>query len=165
MTDRITLAKIAGPHGIKGLIKVFPFGEDVCLLESLDVYTEDGAPIKITLKNALGKFILAEADTIKTREDAKAAKGIELQVDKNALPDIEEDDSFYYHDLVGLKARNENGDEIGTVISIDNYGAGDLLEIRENSGDKYLLPFTDDYAPNVNIAEGYITIRPMEEMV
>lgn len=165
MADRITLAKIAGPHGIKGLIKVFPFGEDVRLLESLDVYTEDGVPIKITLKNNLGKFILAEADTIKTREDAEAAKGLELQVDKGALPEIDEDDSFYYHDLVGLKARNENGDEIGTVISVDNYGAGDLLEIREKSGEKYLLPFIDNYVPDVNIKDGYVTIRPMEEMV
>ncbi|MFP4312759.1 MAG: ribosome maturation factor RimM, partial [Alphaproteobacteria bacterium] len=127
---RITLAKIAGAHGVKGLIKIFPFGEDISLLERCPVFTKDGTPIQITLKNPSGKFILAEADLISTREQAIAAKGTELQINRDDLPEIEEDNAYYYEDLIGLKAIGEDGAEIGTVITVDNYGAGDLLEIR-----------------------------------
>lgn len=161
---RITLARIAGPHGVRGLIKILPFGEDVSLLETCDVFTGENKPIKITLKNAAGKFILAEADIIKTREDAEKAKGIELQIDQSALPVIEEDGTYYYHDLIGLKAIGEDGEEIGKVIAVDNYGAGDLLEIRKTTGEKFLLPFTDDYVPDVNLEQKTLTIIPMEEI-
>lgn len=161
---RITLARIAGAHGVKGIIKIHPFGEDITLLETCDVYTDKGTPVKITLKNASGKFILAEADIISTREEAESAKGTELQIDQSALPEIDEDGTYYYHDLIGLKAIGEDGAEIGTVIAVDNYGAGDLLEIRKKSGEKFLLPFTDDYAPKVDIENKQITIIPMEEI-
>ena len=162
-TQRIPLAKIASPHGVKGLVKIFPFGEDIELLESMDVYADD-TPVKITLKNALGKFILAEIDIVQSREDAEKWSGTELCVDQDALPAIDEDDTYYYHDLIGLKATDETGQEIGSVIAVDNYGAGDLLEIRKNSGEKFLLPFTDDHVPAVDIKAGTVIIIPMEEL-
>lgn len=163
MTKRTTLAKIASPHGVKGLVKIYPFGEDIELLESMDVYAND-TPVKISLKNALGKFILAEIDIIKTREDAEKWSGTELHVDQDALPTIEEDDTYYYHDLIGLKAVGENGEEIGSVIAVDNFGAGDLLEIRKNNGEKFLLPFTNDYVPDVDMAKGCVTVIELEEI-
>ena len=160
---RLPLAKIASPHGVKGLIKIFPYGEDIELLETLEVYAGD-KPVKITLKNALGKFILAEIDVIQTREDAEKWSGTELFVDQDALPAIEEDDTFYYHDLIGLKALNEDGEEIGAVIAVDNFGAGDLLEIRKTTGEKFLLPFTNDSVPAVDLDKGCVTIIEMEEL-
>lgn len=161
---RITIAKIAGAHGVKGLAKIYPFGEDITLLETCEAFTDDGKPVKIKLKTTSGKFILAEIDIITTREEAESLKGTELQIYQSALPDIDEDDTYYYHDLVGLKAIGEDGEEIGSVISVDNYGAGDLLEIRTLAGDKYLLPFTNDYVPNVDINNKQVTIIPMEEI-
>lgn len=165
MTDRIILAKIADVHGIKGLVKIFPFGEDITLLETVNpVYAEE-KPVKINLKNPLGKFILAEIEGIHTREDAEKLKGQELSIDKDALPALDhEEDGYYHHDLIGLKALNKAGEEIGSVIAVDNYGAGDLLEIRKTSGEKFLLPFTDDYVPDVNLAKGTVTVIEMEEI-
>lgn len=164
MTQRITLAKIAAPHGVKGLVKILPFGEDVYLLEDIAVFAGD-TPVKITLKNPLGKFILAEIDVIKTREDAEKMSGRELQVDKDALPALDHaEDGYYYHDLIGLKALDADGQPVGTVIAVDNYGAGDLLEIRRNSGEKFLLPFTDDYVPVVDLKAGEVRIIEMEEL-
>lgn len=160
---RITLAKIAGAHGVKGLIKIFPLGDDITLIESLDVFTSDGAPIKITLKNQLGKFILAEADIIQTREEAIAAKGTELQVNQSALPQIEDEDEFYYHDLVGLKVLNADNAEIGKVITVDNFGAGDLLEISLKDGKIFLLPFNDDTV--TDIGKTTLTIHNFETYI
>jgi len=163
MTKRLPLAKIASPHGVKGLVKIFPYGEDVELLETLEIYAGD-KPVKITLKNALGKFILAEIDIIQSCEDAEKWSGTELCVDQDALPEIEDDDTFYYHDLIGLKALNEDGEEIGVVIAVDNFGAGDLLEICKNTGEKFLLPFTNEYVPHVDMDKGCVTIIEMEEL-
>ena len=86
MTNRVILAKIADVHGIKGLVKIFPYGEDITLLESIESVYAQNTPIKITLKNALGKFILAEIEGVQSREDAEKYKGQELSVDKDALP-------------------------------------------------------------------------------
>lgn len=165
MTNRVILAKIADVHGIKGLVKIFPYGEDITLLESIESVYAQNTPVKITLKNALGKFILAEIEGVQSREDAEKYKGQELSVDKDALPALNpEEDGYYHHDLIGLKAINEAGEEIGSVVAVDNYGAGDLLEIRKNSGEKFLLPFTDDYVPAVDLDKGSVTIVEMTEI-
>lgn len=165
MTERIVLAKIADVHGIKGLVKIFPYGEDISLLESIEPLYAENKAVKITLKNALGKFILAEIEGVSTREDAEKLKGHELSVDKDALPELDhEEDGYYHHDLIGLKALNEAGEEIGTVIAVDNYGAGDLLEIRKSTGEKFLLPFTDEYVPVVDLENGHVTIIEMAEI-
>lgn len=160
---RVTLAKIAGPHGIKGLVKIYPLGEDIGLLEQLSVNAGE-TPVKITLKNQLGKFILAEIDIIKTREDAEKMSGVELSVERDALPEIEDDGQFYHHELVGLKAVNTEGEVIGEICAVENFGAGDLLEIRPLHGEKYLIPFTDDFVPDVDIDLGHVVIIPMEMM-
>lgn len=165
MTERIVLATIADVHGIKGLVKIFPYGEDISLLESIEPLYAENKAVKITLKNALGKFILAEIEGVSTREDAEKLKGHELSVDKAALPALDHDeDGYYHHDLIGLKALNQQGEEVGTVIAVDNYGAGDLLEIRKSAGEKFLLPFTDDYVPNVNLDAGFVTIIELNEI-
>lgn len=165
MTERIILAKIADVHGIKGLVKIYAYGEDITLLETVSPVYAHETPVKVHLKNQLGKFILAEIEGITTREDAEKLKGYDLSIEQNALPALDnEEDGYYHHDLIGLKALNLEGAEIGSVIAVDNYGAGDLLEIRKLSGEKFLLPFTDEYAPEINLEAGTITIIEMEEI-
>lgn len=160
---RIVLAKIAGPHGIKGLVKIFPFGEDISLLETLPVFAGE-QPVKITMKSLNGKFILSEIDIVKTREDAEKLSGTELWVNREDLPEIEEDGVYYYHDLIGLMAKSESGEEIGKVIGVDNYGAGDLLDIRRKNGQTFLHPYTDELVKDVDLEAGTITITELIEI-
>jgi 16S rRNA processing protein RimM len=164
-SKRVCLGRIAAPHGIKGLVKILAFGEDPYLIEDLGpCYTsEDGEEtLAITLKNSLGKYILAEAEGSVTRNDSEALKGTDLYVDKDALPPIEDEGSFYFNDLIGLRALNAKGKEAGVVIAVHNFGAGDLLEVRPPSGDTYLLPFTDENVPEVDIDGGFVTVVPLE---
>ncbi|MFN3700357.1 MAG: ribosome maturation factor RimM [Alphaproteobacteria bacterium] len=158
MTERIVLAKIADAHGIKGLVKIFPFGEDISLLESVDTIYGGDQPIKFTLKNPLGKFILAEIEGVHTRDQAEALKGLELSIDKSALPAIADEDTFYIHDLIGMRVLNTAGQDIGKVNNVENFGASDLLEILSPSGEKTLIPFTDDFVEALDHEAGTLTI-------
>lgn len=156
---RICLGKIAGAHGIKGLVKIFPYGDDVSLIETLSpLYTGESSTdtLEITLKNPQGKFILAEIKGITDRTDAENIKNTELWVDRDKLP-VPDEGEFYYEDLIGLNATDLSGETVGTIKAVHNYGAGDLLEITIN-GDDILIPFTDDYVPDIILPEGKVII-------
>ena len=135
--NRVCLGKIAAPHGVKGLVKILAYGEDPYLIEAVQEHN-------ITLKNKMGKYILAEVENCHSREDAEKLKGTELYLNKDALPPIDDEDTFYYADLIGLSCCNEKGEDEGRVLAVHNFGAGDMLEVQPPGGDSYLLPFSND---------------------
>ncbi len=156
---RVCLGKIAQAHGIKGLVKLFPYGQDPALLEGELFTGEDSEEtLTITLKNPLGKFILAEIEGCNDRNKAEALKGTEIWVSRETLPEPEEGE-FYIEDLIGLMAIDENGTAIGTITAVENYGAGDLLEIKPLSSQSFLLPLTDDTVTEIG---DQVTIRNFE---
>jgi 16S rRNA processing protein RimM len=104
----------------------------------------------------MGKFILAEIEGVSDRDAAEALRNTELFIARDKLPEIKDADTFYYEDLLGLKAVDEDGSEIGKITAIENFGAGELLEIRLTSGQDVLVPFTGEYVPEVNET---VTIR------
>ena len=92
----------------------------------------------------------------------EALRGLELFVPRDALPPPDEDE-FYFADLVGLRAVTAAGDELGRVKSVQNFGAGDLLEIAPETGPTWWLPFTREAVPEVRIADGLVVaVRPEE---
>ena len=93
---------------------------------------------------------------------AEKIKGLELYVSRDALPDPNEEE-FYYSDLIGLDVEDEGGKMIGQVKMMDNYGAGEVMEVTLSSGEALLLPFTRKVVPVVDVAAGKIQIvRPTE---
>ncbi|MCD8520174.1 MAG: ribosome maturation factor RimM [Alphaproteobacteria bacterium] len=160
---RICLGKITGAHGIKGLVKIMPFGEDPYLIDDLSpVFTaaEGDKTLAVTLKNPQGSHFLAEVEGVTDRTGAENLKGTEIYVPRDALPDIEEDGAYYIEDLIGMIARDEAGQDVGTVLGVHNFGAGDLLEIRLSSGESFMMPFTDDTVGDI---QDYIPIRNYED--
>ncbi len=164
---RVCLGVIATAHGVKGLVRIKCEADDPHMLDGPLYTTESGAEtVTLTLKNSLGsgggKYWLAAVDGVTDRDAALALRGTRLWIDRAALPALEDENEFYIEDLIGLKAVNEqNGDE-GTVIAVENFGAGDLLEIRPPQGDSYYLPFTKENVPGIDITAAQITIVPPE---
>lgn len=153
---RICIGRFASAHGVKGLVKILPYGEDLSLLEQVEGY-------KITLKNPQGKFMLAQVEGVNDRDAAEALRGIELFITRDKLPEIEDDGSYYYEDLIGLTALDEHEEEIGKVIAVHNFGAGDLLEIQPTGGTSYMIIFNDENVPEVRLDKGEVlTLRPEE---
>ncbi|PCI56907.1 MAG: 16S rRNA processing protein RimM [Alphaproteobacteria bacterium] len=159
-TDRrICIGKISSSHGVRGLVKIIPFCEDTSLLNGTLFTDKTGNDtLDITLKNSLGKSILAHIDGVTTPEQAKLLK-CSLFVPRETLPEIKDDDEFYIEDLANLNVIKPDGEQIGTVITVQNYGAGDLLEIKPKSGASFFVPFQDEYIRDINLDEKYVTVE------
>jgi len=107
----------------------------------------------------MGKYWLAGVDGISDRDAAMELRGTKLWIDRDTLPALEDEEEFYIQDLVGLDVITENGTKAGSIITVENFGAGDLLEIRPLSGDTYYLPFTKKNVPDINIKDRQVVIR------
>lgn len=166
MKQRVCIGKIASAHGVKGLVKLLPYCDDVSLLDGKVFTDETGTDtLEITLKNALGKYVLAQVKGIDTREDAEKLKSL-LYIPREDLPKIDNDDEFYIEDLVGLSAQTPDGTPLGRIKAVDNFGAGDLLEIAPlGGGQSYYVPFHDDFVSNIDLATKNITITNHDQFI
>lgn len=165
MTKRILVGKIATAHGIKGFVKLDVYAENEDLLNG-KIYTAENGNDALTLsfKNRIGKQIVAAVDGVADRNDAEKLRGTPLYVDRDALPDTD-DGEYYYEDLIGMKVIDETGGAIGTVLAVDNFGAGDLLDIRKDgSAESFYLLFIDDNILNVDVDARVITAQLPEEI-
>lgn len=161
--NKLLMGRIGAAHGIKGEVRIQSFTEDPLALASYGPLSTNkpGLMIRILAARTTTNVLVARLEGINDRNAAEKLNGIELYVDRALLPDTEDDDDFYHADLIGLKARLADGSEIGEVMAVPNFGAGDLLEIRDpRSGDTYLYPFSKAVVPEVRVAEGYLLIDP-----
>lgn len=166
MADRLLqIGRVAGAFGVRGEVRITTFAEDpMALARYRDLLRKDGAPA-LTILNARPTKggIIARAKEVETKEQADALRGLELFISRDVLPPPDEDE-FYFDDLIGLAVESPEGAAIGTVKAVQNFGAGDLLEIDPaEGGPTWWLPFTKEAVPEVKIAEGkLVAIRPEE---
>ena len=166
---RVCLGAFAGAHGVRGEAKLRAFTaipEDIASYGPLE--TEDGAcvfTVKLVREAKPGVLIVRSAD-IKSREDALALSGTRLYVDRDRLPEPDEDE-FYYDDLVGLRVEGLDGEPLGRVKAVVDFGAGDLLEIIDipDVNGARLLPFTKEIAPVVDVPGGRIVLAPPADWI
>jgi len=165
VTDRLILVgRVAGAFGVRGEIRITAYTDDP---EALARYRElkraDGSPALTLIGGRAQKgALITRATEVATREDAEALRGLELFVPRSALPPPEEDE-YYLADLIGLAAVTPDGAPLGRIKSVQNFGAGDLLEIAPETGPSWWLPFTRDAVPEVRIADGVVVaVRPEE---
>ncbi len=160
---RLLMGKIGAAHGIKGEVKVTSYTEDPLGLAEYGPLSTNrpGLRIEIASLRPIGSGLVARLKGVADRTAAERLNGVELYVDRDKLPQIEGDDDFYQADLIGLEARLSSGTVIGRVTAVPNYGAGDLVEVRDpTSGDTFLYPFTRAAVPEVHVKQGYLVIDP-----
>ena len=121
--------------------------------------TEDGKRrVELKIVRVTAKGIVARIAGIDDRNGVEALKGLALYVERSRLPAAAEGE-FYRTDLIGLRAVDPDGRALGSVVGVDNYGAGDILELRlESTRETELVPFADAYVPAVDLDAGTITI-------
>jgi len=164
MTDnsnRILLGQIGAAHGIKGEVRIAAHTADPMAIGSYGPLHTDrpGLTITISKLRVQKTVVVAQLKGIADRNAAEQLNGVSLFVDRSKLPEPDDEDDFYHADLLGLDARLESGVSIGTVSALPNFGAGDLIEIRDGqSGDTFLFPFTKAVVPHIHVADGYLTI-------
>ena len=158
--DRILLGRIAGAHGIRGEVIIHAFTEPA---ENVAAYgplsDEAGARVfEIQSARATAKGVVARLAGVTDRTTAEALKGIDLYVERDRLPAAAEGE-YYHADLIGLAAVDGDGKRVGEIVAVQNYGAGDLLEIRlAGVLQTELVPFTDAYVPVVDVAARRVVV-------
>jgi 16S rRNA processing protein RimM len=158
---RILLGRIVAAHGIRGEVVIDSHtGDPRDIAAYGPLWTEDGAKqldIKFVRSTPKGG-VIARVAGVADRNAAEALRGTTLYALRDALPETA-DGEFYYADLAGLRAENESGERVGTVVAVQNYGAGDLLEVRLNGqAVTDLVPFTDAYVPVVDVVGGRVVV-------
>lgn len=160
------MGRIGAAHGIKGEVRIQSFTEDPLALASYGplATSKPGLTVEILAARLAGTVLVCRLKGISDRTAAEKLNGVELFVDRDKLPPADDPDDFYHADLVGLEARLTDGRVLGTVTAVPNFGAGDLIEVRDpRSGDTYLYPFTRAAVPHIHIADGYLVIEPPTE--
>lgn len=164
--DWVCVAVVAGAHGLRGAFKLRCFTErpeDVAAYGP--VFDRDGNRLfELEVIGPASGGVLARADRIQDRNAADALRGTELFVPRSALPDLPTDE-FYYTDLQGMEALQPDGSRLGIVQSVDNFGAGDVLEVLADDGRRLTLPFTRETVPSIDLVRGRLVVEIPEELV
>ncbi|MEO1920539.1 MAG: ribosome maturation factor RimM [Sphingomonadaceae bacterium] len=149
MSDKpVTLAAITGAHGVAGEVRLKLFGEGWEQLRSHPSFNDGALKLaKVRSDNKGGA--IARFEGVSNRNEAEALRGTALTVPRDALPPLEEGE-YYHADLIGLPVVTEQGEAIGTVADVMNYGATDLVEIERADGRKFMVPLTEQAVPEWN---------------
>jgi 16S rRNA processing protein RimM len=157
----IVMGVITAAHGVRGEVKLKSFTavpEDIFSYGPLLLNDGPDELEILSIRPARGQFI-ARLKGVDDRSAAEKLKGVQLKLPRAALPEPEEEDEFYYSDLAGLAVEDESGAHIGQIAAVQNFGAGDLLEIRPPHGQSFFIPFTRRDVPRVDIAAGKVIVN------
>ena len=137
---RIALAAVAGAHGVKGEVRLKLFTRSIDSLKRHEKPYVGGTKRRLLAIRESGKTIIAGIEGISDRSAAEALRGELVEVERSDLPPLGEGE-YYHADLIGLPALDREGKPVGSVVAVENYGAGDLLEIEDLAGKRSLIPF------------------------
>ena len=153
---RVALAAVAGAHGIKGEVRLKLFSDSVDSLARHPRLFVAGREMAVQSIKGTPKAAIARFAGIADRSAAEALRGSLVEVDRAALPPLEEGE-FYHADVIGLPCVDQADEPVGTVAAVENFGAGDLLEIEKPDGKRSLIPFR---APMAVLEEDRLVVDP-----
>jgi 16S rRNA processing protein RimM len=161
MKNPVQMAVIGAPHGIKGELRVKTFtGDPAAIGDYGPLFDETGRRFTVQSVRPAGTVVVVRFREVADRSAAEALTGTALFLDRSALPDPQDDDEFYHADLVGLTVQDAEGQRLGEVVQVQNFGGGDLLEIRLPTGRDVLIPFSRAAVPRVALSAGFVVVDP-----
>ena len=157
----IFVAQVGAAHGVKGEVKITTFTADpMAMADYKTLLRQDGSPaLAIASARPTKGGIVARLKGVADRNAAEALRGLKLYISRDSLPEPEEDE-FYLADLIGLAVETAAGELLGKVKTVQDFGAGDLLEIQPKAGASWWLPFTREAVPEVRLAQGKLIAAP-----
>jgi len=154
VSERICIAQIGGAHGMRGEVKLKSFTADPMAVKDYGLLEREdgGASLEIETVRPAKTHLVARFRGVSDRDAAERLTNLKLFVPRERLPPPSADE-FYHADLIGLSAMTANGTEVGTIIAVHDFGAGDILELRPPAGGTtIMLPFNEACVPGVDIA-------------
>jgi 16S rRNA processing protein RimM len=166
VVERICVARIGAPHGVKGEVKLWSFTADPAAVADYGpLESQDGTlRFEIETLRPAKDHLVARLSGVRDRDAAQRLTNVDLYVPRERLP-APAPEEFYHADLIGLRAEGRDGTALATVVGIHDFGAGDLLELRAaGASSTVLMPFTAETVPVVDIAGGRVVIDPPQDL-
>lgn len=135
----VTLAAIVGAHGVAGELRLKLFGEGPESLKQYKTMSAGGRTLTLKSIRPGPNGAVARFAEVADRSAAEALRGVALTVPRSALPPLGEGE-YYHCDLIGLPCVSDAGDPVGAVVAVENFGAGDILEIEKTNGKRFMVP-------------------------
>ncbi|MCF2514088.1 ribosome maturation factor RimM [Sphingomonas sp. G124] len=142
---RVALAAVAGAHGVKGELRLKLFADSADSLARHSHLYVGGRELILRDVKGGGKTAIARFEGVSDRSAAEALRGQLVEIDRDKLPPLEEGE-YYHADLIGLSCVDDSGNPLGKVVAVENFGAGDLLEVERSNGQRSLIPFREPIA-------------------
>jgi 16S rRNA processing protein RimM len=163
MAKRILVAEIGAAHGIRGEVRLWSFTQDPMAVKDYPLTSEDGTQrFVIESLRPAKDFLVARLAGIADRTAAERLRHTRLYVARERFPEPEAD-QYFHADLIGLAAVAADGRDLGTVVAVHDFGAGDLLEIKPAAGASMMLPFTLTVVPEVDLLGRRLIVDPPQE--
>lgn len=150
----VTLAVITGAHGVTGEVRLKLFGEGVGALKRYRAFNDSALTLEKLKDDGKGGAIARFAE-VADRTAAEKLRGTALAVPRSALPPLAEGE-YYHADLIGLPAVSTTGEALGACIAVENYGAGDVLEIERPNGKRFMVPMREEAVPEWSDLRGLV---------
>lgn len=167
--SRLCVGRFAGAQGVRGLVRLQSFTADPKdIMRYRPLFDEQGRELRLASggqapKGAKGDVLVLKVEGVADRDAAQALNGLRVYVDRASLPQLEDEEDFYHADLIGCSCVTEEGETLGLVRAVHDFGAGDVLDVAGGARGSLLLPFTKAVVPTVSIAERRLTVRlPVE---
>ena len=164
-TRKVCLGVVAGPQGLGGAVKIRSYTAQPEDIASYGPVSDKNGnkSFHIHILRSTKKGLVAELSGVEDRAAAESIKGLELYVVRDALPDPD-DGEFYFCDLIGLNVEKLDGEIIGKVKSMNNFGAGDVMEVELHDGGVLVLPFSHEAVPFVDVTGTRVVVNPPNEI-
>ena len=163
MVDDVLVGAFGGPHGVLGEIRLKSYTQDPMSIAGFGALRDSSGRFYEIAAARLFKedLLIVKLRGVADRDAAQKLTNLKLYVARKELPPPGEDE-FYCLDLIGLSAETRDGQVLGTIVAVPNYGAGDILEIAPPAGETLLFPFTRAIVPHVDVAGGKVIVEPPE---
>ncbi|WP_419825089.1 ribosome maturation factor RimM [Sphingomonas sp.] len=151
----VVLAAIVGAHGVRGEVRLKAFSDDLARYRTFDA---GGRTLTLLSVRAGANGVVARFAEVGDRTAAEALRGVTLSVPRDTLPPLG-DGEYYHADLIGAEARSSEGEALGRIVAVENYGAGDLVEVERPDGRRFLVPVgagVDDLGPPVIVHAAFV---------
>ncbi len=165
MDDEVLVGVFGAPHGVRGEIRVKSYMQDpMSIGDHGALHDESGRTFELASARPLkDDLLVVRVKGVADRDAAQKLTNVKIYLSRGKLPPPDEDE-FYCRDLIGLRAETRDGQVIGTIVAVPNYGAGDILEVAPPAGETLLFPFTRAVVPEIDIAAGKVIIDPPAEV-
>lgn len=161
----VVVGRIGRPHGLRGDVTIAVTTDDPdARFTPGAVLASDRGPLTVAARRRSGNQLLLRFAGVDDRDAAEALRGTTLSVPAETLPEVDDPDEFYDHQLVGLTVRHADGRSLGEVIDVWHPPAAPVLLVRRPDGSEEAVPFVRALVPTVDLAGGFLVVEPPDGM-